>query len=415
MPTIRNLMQSLFELDETPPPTVSQLTTQIQQLLESGFADVTVVGEISSLSRPSSGHLYFNLKDAQASIRAVVWRSSVRRLKFDLENGIEVIARGRISVYAPRGDYQLVLDDVAPKGLGAADLALRKLKEKLLKLGYFAPERKKSIPRFPRRIALITSAGGAAVRDMLEILVRRWPLAEVVIGPVRVQGSEAPAEIAAMVQLIGSMAGIDVVILGRGGGSKDDLTAFNDERVATAIFKCPLPIISAVGHEIDVTIADLVADRRALTPSEAIEIATPDRFELAKFLGAREQRLLDLMRNRVSVLRQRLDDFASRRVIRQPLERPRELERRLDEIDQRLRLAFRGRLELGQAKLAALAGKLDSLSPLNVLARGYSLTRFNDKRIVRSVHDVAPGQEIEILVADGRLSARIESPRGAGS
>lgn len=405
-----DFMQSLFDLADAPPPTVAELTAQIQQMLESGFAHVTVVGEISSLSRPSSGHLYFNLKDAQASIRAVVWRSSVRRLQCDLENGLEVVARGKVSVYPPRGDYQLILDEVAPKGLGAADLALRKLKEKLQKLGYFAAERKKPIPRFPRRIALVTSSSGAAVRDMLEILVRRWPMAAVVIGPVRVQGDEAPADIARMIALVGKVPDIDVVILGRGGGSKDDLTAFNDERVATAIFNCPMPLISAVGHEIDVTIADLVADRRALTPSEAAEIATPDRFELAKYLGGREQRLLDLVQNRLRALRQRLDDIASRRVIRLPLERPRDLERRLDEIDQRMQLAFRGRLELGQAKLAAMAGQLDSLSPLNVLARGYSLTRtVEGSRIIRSVSDVAAGEDVEILVADGRLTARVVS------
>jgi exodeoxyribonuclease VII large subunit len=413
-------MQSLFDLADAAPSTISELTAQIQRTLESGFAEVSVVGEISSLSRPSSGHLYFNLKDAQACIRAVVWRSSVRRLKVDLENGLEVIARGKVSVYAPRGDYQLILDDVSPKGLGPQDLALRKLKEKLAKLGYFAAERKKSIPRFPRRLALITSSSGAAVRDMLEILARRWPMAEVVIGSVRVQGGDAPFEIARMIALVGRLRAIDVVILGRGGGGKDDLAAFNDERVAHAIFRCPLPIISAVGHEIDVTIADLVADRRALTPSEAIEIATPDGAEFVKYLGGRSQRLIDLMDGRVQSLRQRLDDVSKRRVFREPLERLRERERRLDEIDQRLRRAFSSRLELARAKLAALSGQLDSLSPLNVLARGYSLTRTKeDKRVVRSIADVAVGQDVDILLADGRVSGRIEaispatSPRDA--
>jgi exodeoxyribonuclease VII large subunit len=405
-------MQSLFDLADPPMPTVSELTAQIQRMLEGGFAQVSVVGEISSLSRPASGHLYFNLKDAQASIRAVVWRSSVRRLKVDLENGLEVVARGKLNVYPPRGEYQLVLDDVAPKGLGAQDLALRTLKEKLAKLGYFAAERKKKIPVFPRRIALVTSRSGAAVRDMLEILVRRWPMAEVLVGAVRVQGDEAPIEIARMVNVVGRIAGIDVVILGRGGGAKDDLAAFNDERVAHAIFRCPLPIISAVGHEIDVTIADLVADRRALTPSEAAEIATPDRIEIAKYLDARGQRLLSLIQGRVSGLKQRLVDLSNRRIFRQPLERPRELERRLDECDQRLRLAFRRRIELARAKVSALAGKLDSLSPLNVLARGYSLTRTKDERVVRSAADVVVGQEIDVLLADGRLSARVESIAG---
>lgn len=409
-------MLSLFDLVDLPPPTVSELTAKIQQVLETGFAEVSVVGEISSLSRPSSGHFYFNLKDAQASIRAVVWRSSVRKLKVELENGLEVIARGKLSLYPPRGDYQLILDDVAPKGLGAQDLALRKLKEKLAKLGYFAAERKKAIPRFPRRLALVTSPSGAAIRDMLEILARRWPIAEILIGPVRVQGADAPLEIARMVSAIGQLPGIDVIILGRGGGGKDDLAAFNDEQVAHAIFRCPFPIISAVGHEIDVTIADMVADRRALTPSEAAELATPDRLELAKSLDGRGQRLLELMLGRVGSMRQRIDELGKRRVFREPLQRIRELERRLDEMDQRMRLAFRGRLDLAHAKLAAVAGKLDSLSPLNVLARGYSLTRTQGgDRIVRSAADVAVGQEIEILVADGMLSARIESIIRTGS
>lgn len=410
-------MESLFDLAEPPaaaPATVSELTSRIQTLLETQFAVILVVGEISSLSRPASGHLYFNLKDAQACIRAVVWRSAARKLAFALENGLEVVARGRISVYPPRGDYQLVLDEVAPKGLGAADLALRQLKEKLARLGYFARERKRPIPRFPRRIALVTSSSGAAVRDMLEIVARRWPAAEVIVGAVRVQGDTAAGEIARMVSVIGGLRGIDVVILGRGGGSKDDLTPFNDERVAQAIFQCRIPVISAVGHEIDVTIADLVADRRALTPSEAAEIAVPDRVEMAKFLAARRQRSLDLVQTKVKVLRQRLDDLAGRRVLRLPLERTRELERRLDDIEQRMRLAYRRRLEREGARLAALAGQLDSLSPLNVLARGYSLTRNRaDQRVVRTPADVSVGQSVEILLAEGRLTARVESAEGA--
>lgn len=404
-------MLSLYDLADAEPPTVSELTAQIQRSLETGFTDIRVVGEISSLSRPSSGHLYFNLKDANASIRAVVWRSSVRNLKVDLESGMEVIGRGRLTVYPPRGDYQLVLDDVVPKGLGAADIALRKLKEKLAKLGYFAADRKKKIPRFPRRIALVTSRSGAAIRDMLEILVRRWPAAEVLVGPVRVQGEEAPIDIARMMAAVSRVRGIDVVILGRGGGGKDDLHAFNDERVARAIFACPIPVISAVGHEIDVTIADMVADRRALTPSEAAEIATPDRVELRKHLGARGQRLLDLLRHRLKAHRQRLDDFAGRRVMQKPVERLRDRERRLDEIDQRLRASMRRRIEIGDARVAALAGKLDSLSPLNVLARGYSLTRTTEGLVVRSHSDVKAGDEIDVLLADGRLTAVVTQVR----
>ena len=399
-------MNSLFDLVESPVVTVGQLTARIQQTLEQNFGQVFVVGEISSLSRPGSGHLYFNLKDSNALIRGVVWRTTARKLKFELEDGLEVVGRGRLAVYAPRGDYQLILDDVTPKGLGRQDLALRKLKEKLAKLGYFASERKKPLPRFPRRIALVTSPRAAAVRDMLEILGRRWPIADIVVCPVRVQGEEAAVEIARMLSILGKIPGIDIILLGRGGGSSDDLAAFNHERVAHALFQCPIPVVSAVGHEIDITIADLVADRRALTPSEAAEIATPDRGELMKSLRQQANRLSELLQSRVRSARQRLDDVQSRRVFRQPLDRNRELERRLDGYEQRLRLAGKARITVAGQKIAAAAAQLQSLSPLNVLARGYSLTR-TEAGLLRSVEQANVGDRVEIVLADGQLNATI--------
>ena len=389
--------------------TVTQLTAQVQALLEQAFPTLLVGGEITSFKRHSSGHLYFNLKDQGAVIRAVMWRSSAQRLKFALADGLEVIARGRLSVYAPRGDYQLYVDSLQPQGAGAQELALRQLMEKLAKLGYFAAERKKPLPRFPRRIALVTSPTGAAVRDMLETLARRWPLADVWVCPVRVQGLASSFEIAGALRRLNQFGGIDVVLLGRGGGSREDLAAFNDEAVAHAIFHSRIPIISAVGHEIDVTIADLVADCRAVTPTDAAVLATPDRAKLALDLTSRQRHLAELLANRVRVQRERLDTLAQRRVFRLPLERLRERERKLDELEERLRRARDQRLLVARQRTDAHAARLQALSPLNVLARGYSLTRTEDgRRLLHSAAQVQPGDRVEVLLADGRLVAGVE-------
>jgi exodeoxyribonuclease VII large subunit len=390
------------------PLTISALTENIRSLLERGFADVTVVGEITSLSRPASGHLYLSLRDRNACLRCVVWRMTAERLRgLPLSDGLEVVARGRIAVYAPRGDYQLQIDDLVPVGAGLKDQALRRLKEKLQKLGYFAAERKKPLPRFPAKIALVTSSRGAAVRDMLEVLARRWPLAKILVCPVRVQGDEAPPEIAAMLDYLSLSRIVDVVLLGRGGGSGDDLAAFNDERVAHAIFRCEIPVVSAVGHEIDLTIADMVADFRALTPSEAAERVVPDRIELAKGLTGVGVRLGDLLRARLKSARHRLDEIGRRPVFQRPLEAVRLRERRLDELEQRLHQAWRRRAEMAKAAIALAAGRLESLSPLNVLARGYSLTRNDQGRLVRSIRDVKVGDAIDVTVSDGVIRAEV--------
>jgi exodeoxyribonuclease VII large subunit len=404
-------MQGLLQFPEFTALTVSQVTQRLRGLVEKAFPAVTVVGEITSLSRATSGHRYFNLRDANAILHAVVWRDAALRLDCEPANGLEVIAGGRITVYGPHGYHQLVIDEMVPRGAGRQDRALRLLKEKLHGLGYFAAERKKPLPRFPRRIALVTSPHGAAVRDMLEILLRRWPVAEITVCPVRVQGADAPPQIAGMLGLLSRVRHADVILLGRGGGSSDDLSAFNDERVARAIFHCPIPIVSAVGHEIDVTIADMVADCRALTPSEAAERATPDRGELIQSCRDIKRRLGDRLLTRLRAARERVAEIADRPVFRRPLERPRELARRLDDIDARLKQAWRRRLEVAKTKLAAIAGRLDSLSPLNVLARGYSLTRTADGRLVRSVSQVEVGEPIEIVLADGRLAAEVREVR----
>lgn len=390
------------------PQTISALTARIRNVIEEGFASVCVIGEITSLSVPVSGHVYFTLKDKAAQLPAVMFKSAALRHRYAMRDGMEVIVRGKLTVYPPQGKYQLTVDQLYQTGVGAQDLALQKLKEKLKALGYFAPERKRLLPRFPRRIALVTSATGAAIRDMIEILGRRWPCAELWVCGVRVQGMGAREEIAAALDRLNRLAAVDVILLGRGGGSSEDLAAFNEEMVAHAIFKSRIPIVSAVGHEVDITIADAVADFRAATPSEAAERASPDLLELLKFLRTRQQRFGDLLLAKYRSHEQRLRGLARRRVFQFPLERLHDQERRVDDWGEHLRRAMEIRVQRGRAKLEAAAARLESLSPLNVLARGYSLTRTAaDKQVVQSVMQVEAGDAVEIIVADGTVEAEV--------
>lgn len=399
---------------DQPVRSVGDLTEEVKELLEVGFPSVWVAGEISNLARPSSGHIYLTLKDARAQLRAVMWRGLALRVRFEPHDGLEVIARGRLSVYPQRGDYQLVIEELHPRGIGAQELALRQLKERLFRLGYFARERKKPLPRFPTQLALVTSPTGAAVRDMLEILGRRWPAVEVWVCPVRVQGEGAAAEVAAAVRLLNRLAetsvlAMDVLIVGRGGGSSEDLDAFNAESVAQAIFESRIPVVSAVGHEIDVTIADLVADHRALTPSEAAAAVVPDRTELLLGLDELQTRLSDSMTRRLEQARWRLDDLTQRRAFRLPLERIHSQEQRLDDWEQRLHRAARQRLVQDRERLQAFAARLETLSPLNVLGRGYSLTCTEaDRSVVRSPQQVRPGDRLVTTVQHGRIVSRVE-------
>jgi exodeoxyribonuclease VII large subunit len=393
---------------------IGELTRTVKELLEQAFPLVWVAGEISNLSRPSSGHIYLTLKDTEAAVRAVLWRSTAARLRFDPREGLQVIARGRITVYPPKGDYQLLIDELHPKGLGDRELAFRQLYEKLSKLGYFEAARKRPLPRFPRRLALVTSPTGAAVRDMLEILGRRWPHVEVWICPVRVQGDGAFHEIATAVRLLNRLhqSGVmptDVLVLGRGGGSTEDLWAFNDEAVARAIFESIIPVVSAVGHEIDVTIADLVADLRALTPSAAATAVVPDRTELLAGLADFHSRLHNTIAGQLQNRRLRLDDLAGRRPFRVPLERIRDREQRLDDWSGRLQRSGRQRLSMSRERLEAIAAQLESLSPLNVLRRGYSLTRREaDQAVVRDPEQVHPGDRLVTIVQEGTIISRVE-------
>jgi exodeoxyribonuclease VII large subunit len=398
---------------------VGELTRAVKSLIEDAFPQgVWVSGEVSNLARPSSGHLYLTLKDAEGQLRTVIYRGVASRIKFDLRDGLEVIARGRLSVYVPRGEYQLQVDEIQPKGIGPLELAFRQLKEKLAQLNYFDPARKRPLPRIPKRIGIVTSGTGAAVRDMLEILGRRWPAVEVWIRPARVQGEGAAEEIAAAIRLFnrvgfGGAKPIEVLIVGRGGGSLEDLWAFNEEVVAEAIFKSRIPVISGVGHETDLTIADLVADVRALTPSEAAERVVPNRLEIQEWLAKQSERMRQTLSHRLDLGRGRLQELSQRRCFRLPLESLHDYEQQLDDWLERLSRAERQKVERAGHRLEAFAARLQALSPLNVLTRGYSLTRKEaDNSVVRNAEQTCAGERLITLLQNGHIISRVEKTSG---
>jgi len=395
------------------PLSVSDLTAQLRELVEGCFPSLWVAGEISNFTRAASGHWYFTLKDAGAQVRAVMFRGFNLRMRFDPKDGLEVFARGRLTIYEPRGEYQLLVEDIQPKGIGATELALRQLKEKLLAKGYFDPLRKRPLPRFPQRVGLIASASGAAIRDMVELFAQRWPLTELIVHPSRVQGEGAAGEVAAAVRLLNRLHAtgelpLDAIVLGRGGGSTEDLWAFNEEVVADAVFASTVPIVSAVGHEIDVTIADLVADYRAETPSAAVVALTPDRREMIAGLLELRTRLSEAIDHRLELARQRVEQLAARPALRRPLQRIHDLEQRLDDTTGRLMRAMNQRWVQSSTKIAALTARLESLSPLNVLTRGYSLTHKASGELIRAATEVEPGDVIVTRVAIGEIVSRVE-------
>jgi exodeoxyribonuclease VII large subunit len=389
---------------------VGELTDLVKGELEDIFPDVWVSGEISNFSKPHSGHCYLTLKDDAAQIRAVIWRTTAARVPFDLHDGLEVICQGGLEVYAPRGTYQLVIRQIQPQGLGALELALRQLRAKLEAEGLFAAARKRPLPRFPRRIAVVTSPTGAAVRDFLEVLRRRWRGADVWILPVRVQGAGAAAEVVAAIQRANRLADrIDCLVVARGGGSLEDLWTFNEEAVVRAIVASRIPVVSAIGHEIDVTLSDLAADVRALTPSEAAELIVPARDELLAVLRQHQRRLLLALERRVALARRKLEMLASRREFRKPLERVHNLSRRLDELELCLNRAIDTHLKTGRRRLEHATQRLESLSPLGVLGRGYSLTqRTADGSLVRDAQGLEVGETITSRFARGTAISRVE-------
>ena len=389
---------------------VGELLSGVNRLLEDRVGALWVVGEIKDLRRPASGHLYFSLVDESGRLRAALFRGDARRLAFQPEEGLEVLGYGELGVYAQRGDLQFVVRRLEPRGRGALQLAFEQLRRRLQAEGLFEAARKRVLPERPRRVAVVTSASGAALRDVLEVSGRRSPATPVLLASTRVQGVGAEEEIAAALDAVAQRAEVDVVLLVRGGGSLEDLQPFNTERVARAIARSPVPVVAGVGHEVDVTIADLVADVRAPTPSAAAEIALPDRAMLRHGLGERWQRLRAAARGLLAVAAERLERGHVSLRVNAPAARLHVFRERWEAAQRALFLLGRTRMRGEAARLAALAGRLESLSPLSVLSRGYGLVRrLADGGIVRDPGDAPPGEMLAVRVARARLEVRVES------
>ncbi|APZ96700.1 Exodeoxyribonuclease 7 large subunit [Fuerstiella marisgermanici] len=390
-----------------PTISVTELVTAFKEIVESTLPPVCVEAEISNCKRSAAGHVYLTLKDENSEIGAVIWRSTAERLKFRPKDGLQVLATGSLQVYVARGTCQFIITKLQPQGVGELELALRQLKEKLELEGLFAPERKRSLPRFPRRIALVTSPTSAAVKDMIQVMTRRWPSVNLIIVPVPVQGDQAAPRIAAGLRAAAKIPDVDVIITGRGGGSLEDLWPFNEEGVARAIAASPIPVVSAVGHEIDVSIADLVADRRALTPSEAGELVVPSADEFRQDLRNTASRIYRVLTGRVERLRLTLQAIESRSIFQRPTTLIDERRQRCDDLGASAERAMRLKVERLNQQLATTAAALDALSPIKVLARGYSLTTKADGILIRSVADVAEGTELETRLPDGMVRSEV--------
>ena len=384
---------------------VTQVNSYLKDLMDRdrNLAAIFVRGEISNYKAYPSGHHYFSLKDEGGAIRCVMFRREADSLRFRPQNGMKVIAFGRIAVFPRDGQYQLYCSQLTADGIGDLHLAFEQLKEKLFKAGLFAEEHKKEIPVYPEKILLVTSPAGAAVRDMLRILEARWPLAQVVIFPVRVQGTEAPEEIAGAIRWANDNLDADLIITGRGGGSIEDLWAFNEEIVARAIFESEIPVISAVGHEPDVTIADFVSDLRAATPSNAAELAVPDQNDMYARLNQLNVRMKNAMERKLGLHRTVLERFASSRALTSPENYIQDRRMLLDFQQRRLLNGLSGSIASSQRRIAGLAASLDALSPLKVLGRGYSIARKEDGTILSSIKQVEPDTRFRLRLKDGEV------------
>ena len=389
---------------------VTEVNHLVKLLLdgEPMLQNVAVRGELSNYKIYPSGHHYFSLKDAEGAIRCVMFKGSAMKLRFRPENGMKVVVSGRVTVFPRDGAYQLYCNTMTPEGVGDLAVAFEQLKQKLYAEGLFDPAHKKPLPEYPERIAVITSSAGAAVHDMIRILRRRYPIAKVILLPVRVQGVEAPAEIVGAIRYANRWRVGDVIITGRGGGSMEDLWAFNDERVARAIYDSEIPVISAVGHEPDVTIADFVADARASTPSNAAEIAVPDQVELMRFLKGAEERMLQSETARLETLRKRLDTLASKRVMKDQMAYVQDKRMELLHLQQRLGDLSAGQISRKRERFSALAASLDAMSPLKVLGRGYAVARSEAGEILKSAGDVNIGDHIQVKLGRGILGCTVD-------
>ncbi|WP_140908434.1 exodeoxyribonuclease VII large subunit [Cognatiluteimonas lumbrici] len=385
----------------------SQLNTLARGLLEDAFPLVWVEGELSSVARPSSGHLYFCLKDARAQVRCAMFRPKSTWLKFAPREGLRVLARGRLTLYEARGEYQLVLDHMEEAGEGALRRAFEELKARLQAEGLFDEARKRPLPAYVRRLAVLTSPTGAAVRDVLSVLARRFALLDVDVLPVQVQGATAAAQITAMLQRAAVSGRYDVILLARGGGSLEDLWAFNDEWLARAIAASPVPVVSAIGHETDFSLSDFAADLRAPTPSAAAELLVPHADDLRRRLQSLSQRVSATQKVRLRQAAQRADRAALRLQALHPQARLQLLGRRQAEAVRRLHAAWQRRHDRDASRLRELARSLSAISPLATVARGYAILQHHDGRVVRAVGDVGRGDELNARVSDGQIRLKV--------
>ena len=391
--------------------TVTELNHYIKGLLDQDpmLGNVSVRGELSNYKVYPSGHHYFTLKDSESSLRCVMFKSSASKLRFRPESGMGVTAYGRVAVYPRDGAYQLYCTGLMPEGAGDLQVAFEQLKAQLASEGLFDRAHKKPLPQFPGRIAIITSSAGAAVHDMIRILSHRWPMAQVVLLPVRVQGVEAPPEIVGAIRYANEFKVADVIITGRGGGSIEDLWAFNDERVARAIYASELPVISAVGHEPDVTISDYVADARASTPSNAAEIVVPDQRDIRDALDSFSIRQDQALRKKLMHLSQQLEAYQSKRVITDPVAHIDNRRISLDHARDRLVAAEERNLSACRQRFVGLAAALDAMSPLRVLGRGYAIAEDGRGQAIKSVKSLSPGDVITVELCDGRADCLVQS------
>lgn len=393
---------------------VSEINSYIKSVMDRDglLTGLCLRGELSNYKIHSAGHHYFTLKDDGGAIRCVLFRSSSMRLRFRPENGMKVLATGRITVFPRDGSYQMYCEFLMPEGAGDLHVAFEQLKQRLQAEGLFDPAHKKPIPKFPGRIAVITSATGAAIQDLLRILGKRYPLAKVIVLPVRVQGAEAAPEIRGAIRYVNRFRLADVIITGRGGGSMEDLWCFNDERVARAIYESDIPVISAVGHEPDVTIADYVADLRAATPSNGAELAVPDQTELRQQLQSLQIRLQQATMRKLKSLRQELDSLKNNRVLQNPVNYLQDRRLLVDYEQKRLQAAMDRILAEKKHGLVQLASGLDAMSPLKVLARGYSVTRDASGQIVSEAAALRTGERITVTLRVGEIEAAVTAVQG---
>ena len=395
----------------TPSPTVysvAELNNYVKGILDNdeNLKHIFVTGEISNYKAHYSGHLYMTIKDETASIKAVMFAGNASKLRFQPENGMKVLVFGTVSLFPRDGSYQLYISDMQPDGIGALSIAFEQLKAKLAKEGLFSDVHKKPIPRFPKRVGVVTSETGAAVQDIFNVLYRRYPNAQVILRPTKVQGVGAAEDIAKAIRVFNTYDAADVLIVGRGGGSIEDLWAFNEEVVARAVFDSHIPVISAVGHETDYTICDFVADLRAPTPSAAAELAVPDKIELKSGLLSYKKHLLELTRNKITEERGKILAIKQKNVMRDPLTRINDNRRELLYLSEALSNFATSDLERNKNKFSNLAGKLDALSPLKVISRGFALVE-NNGRVVTSKKQVDINDDIILTVSDGVISARV--------